>query len=90
MTPSLKLAIYSTPSLLDCVEEVKEKYTTQGALANLVRTLDGESKIVFEALMSQLGEANGHIDEFEERVPLNPYILIFVYSVTRKNIRKKG
>ena len=68
VTSPLNLAISSTPSLLDCVEEVKEKNTTQGGLTNIVRTLDGETKMVCEAFMSQLGEANGLINEHEERI----------------------
>ena len=68
VTPTLKLHISSTPSLLDCVEEINEMDMTQGGFAIFVRSLQGDAKMAFESLMRQLGEANSLVDEHEERI----------------------
>src|SRR5664279_4452493 len=67
VTPSPKITS-STPSLLDCVEEIKEKDKTNGGFATFMKSLHGDAKMAFEALMSQLGEANALVDEHEDRI----------------------
>ena len=66
VTPSLKPLISSTPSLLDWVEELEHKIANN--LSKLMRSFECEHKIAFDALMTQLGKANGLIDEHEERI----------------------
>ena len=68
VTSSAKLTITYTQSLLDCVEKIEDKNANQVHLSNLMRSFKGDHKIAFDALMSQLGEANGLIDEHEERI----------------------
>src|SRR5664279_1414919 len=67
VTPSPKITS-STPSLLDCVEEIKEKGKTKGGFGTFVKSLHGDAKMAFEALMSQLGETNALVDEHEYRI----------------------
>jgi len=54
------------PSLLDCVEDLETKNAIK--LSNLMKSFEGEHKIAFDALMSQLGKAYSIIDEHEDRI----------------------
>ena len=63
-----KHSITSTPSLLDCVENIEDNNAHQGHLSNLMKSFEGDHKIAFDALMTQLGEANDLIDEQDDRI----------------------
>ena len=62
VTSTSKIAISSTPSLIDCVDRVEDKNANQAHLSNLMKSFEGDHKVAFDALMNQLGEANGIID----------------------------
>ena len=62
VTSSPKLVSSSTPSLLDCVEKIEDKNANQVHLSKLMKSFEGDHKITFDALMTQLGEANRLID----------------------------
>ena len=68
VTSSPKHAITSTPSLLDCVEKIEDNNANQVHLSKLMKSFEGDHKIAFDALMTQLGEANGVIDEQEDKI----------------------
>ena len=68
VTSTPKIAISSTPSLLDCVEKVEDKNANQVHLSNLMKSFEGYHKIAFDALMNQLDEANGLIDEQDDKI----------------------
>lgn len=55
-----------SPSLLDCVENLEDKNAIR--LSKLMKSFEGEHKIAFDALMSQLGNANRTIDEHEDKI----------------------
>ena len=59
-------SISSTPSLLNCVENLEDKNANN--LSNIMRSLESENKIAFDAFMTQLGKAYGLIEEHEERI----------------------
>ena len=63
VTSTPKIAISSTPSLLDCAEKVEDKNANQVHLSNLM-----DHKIAFDGLMNKLGEANGLIDEQDDKI----------------------
>ena len=44
------------------------KIQNQARISNLMRSFEGNNKIAFDALMTQLGEANDLIDEHEEKI----------------------
>ena len=68
MTSTSKIAISSTPSLIDCVDRVEDKNANQAHLSNLMKSFEGDHKVAFDALMNQLGEANGLIDEQDDKI----------------------
>ena len=68
VTSTSKIAISSTPSLIDCVDRVKDKNANQAHLSNLMKSFEGGHKVEFDALMNQLGEANGLIDEQDDKI----------------------
>ena len=65
---SPKHAIISTPSLIVCVEKIEDNNAHQSHLSNLMRSFEGDHKIAFDGLMTQLGEANGLIYEQDDRI----------------------
>ena len=64
-TGGLRLPVWG---LYNCVEKIEDKNANQVHLSNLMRSFEGDHKIAFDALMTQLGEVNGLIDEHDERI----------------------
>src|SRR3954471_21942455 len=68
VTPNIKTAIITNPSLIDCIDENVGPNEEENELDSFMSRLKGKSKKHFVALLEQLGEANDTIEAHEETI----------------------